>query len=123
MNVVRIENIFLSKRQSHSNGFNRSNGLPIVKYLKYYFACRRADMLLRQSISSRATPKRDSPLRIAQNLSLRISPALPMECRGSMPVDGDLKRLPRQRATVSNETGSELGQEFRGDSESAFRQR
>jgi hypothetical protein len=27
------------------------------------------------------------------------------------------------RAAVSNETGSELGQEFRGDSESAFRQR
>jgi hypothetical protein len=41
----------------------------------------------------------------------------------SMPVDGDLKRLPRQRATVSNETGSELGQEFRGDSDNAFRQK
>lgn len=34
-----------------------------------------------------------------------------------------LKRLPRHGATISNETGSELGQEFRGDSDSAFRQR
>jgi len=46
-----------------------------------------------------------------------------MDCRGSMPVNGVFKRLPRQGATVSNETGSELGQEFRGDSDSAFRQR
>jgi len=46
-----------------------------------------------------------------------------MDCRGSMPVNGVFKRLPRQGATVSNETGSELGQEFRGDSDSVFRQR
>jgi hypothetical protein len=36
---------------------------------------------------------------------------------------GNLKRLPRLCATVSNEIGSELGQELRGDSDNAFRQR
>src|ERR1700675_3370742 len=59
----------------------------------------------------------------AKFVTAKFSPSPSMDCRGSMPVDGELKRLPRQRATVSNETGSELGQEFRGDSDSAFRQR
>jgi len=36
---------------------------------------------------------------------------------------GNLKRLPRQCATVSNEIGSELGPELRGDSDNATRQR
>ena len=46
-----------------------------------------------------------------------------MECRGSLPADGESQAAATASATVSNGTGSELGQEFRGDSESAFRQR
>jgi hypothetical protein len=36
-----------------------------------------------------------------------------MDCRGSMPVDGESQAAARQCATVSNEIGSELGQEQR----------
>jgi len=46
-----------------------------------------------------------------------------MDCRGSMPVDGESQAAARQCATVSNEIGSELGQRLRGDSNSVFRQR
>jgi hypothetical protein len=40
-----------------------------------------------------------------------------------MPVDGGSQAAATARATVNNETGSELGQEFRGDLDSVFRQR
>jgi hypothetical protein len=36
-----------------------------------------------------------------------------MDCRDSMPVDGESQAAARQCATVSNEIGSELGQEQR----------
>ena len=48
-----------------------------------------------------------------------------MDCRGSMPVDGESQAAvtATRYRQFSNETGSELGQELRGDSDNAFRQR
>jgi hypothetical protein len=59
----------------------------------------------------------------AKFVTAKFPPSLQWTAVAACLSMGGLKRLPRQRATVSNETGSELGQEFRGDSDNAFRQK
>jgi hypothetical protein len=58
----------------------------------------------------------------AKFVTAKFRPSLQWTALAACLSMGGLKRLP-QRATVSNETGSELGQEFRGDSDNAFRQK